>query len=99
MGPKKLHRVLQTKHEIEAPPAHSTIGEILRRHGLSVKRRRQPGVYPAAYDGLRTPTQPNYVWTVDFKGWFVLGNGQRCDPLTVCDLYSHRVLGCRARPN
>ena len=45
------------------------------------------------------PTQPNHVWTVDFKGWFVLGNGQRCDPLTVCDRYSHYVLGCRARPD
>jgi putative transposase len=98
-GPKKLHTVLQTKHEIEAPPARSTIGEILRRHGLSVKRRRKPGVYPALNDGLTVPTQPNHVWTVDFKGWFILGNGQRCDPLTVCDLYSHCVLGCRARPN
>lgn len=98
-GPKKLHTVLQTKHGLEAPPARSTIGEILRRHGLSAKRRRKPGVYPALNDGLTVPTQPNHVWTVDFKGWFVLGNGQRCDPLTVCDLYSHCVLGCRARPN
>jgi len=98
-GPKKLHTVLQTKHGLEAPPARSTIGEILRRHGLSAKRRRKPGVYPAFNDGLTVPTQPNHVWTVDFKGWFVLGNGQRCDPLTVCDLYSHCVLGCRARPN
>jgi hypothetical protein len=36
---------------------------------------------------------------VDFKGWFVLGNGERCDPLTVCDRYSHYLLACRARPN
>ena len=98
-GPKKLHSVLQTKHGLEAPPARSTIGEILRRHGLSAKRRRKPGAYPALNDGLTVPTQPNHVWTVDFKGWFVLSNGQRCDPLTVCDLYSHCVLGCRARPN
>jgi len=88
-GPKKLHAVLQAKHGIEAPPARSTIGEILRRHGLSAKRRRRPGVYPAAPSELTVPTQPNHVWTVDFKGWFTLGNGQRCDPLTVCDLYSH----------
>jgi putative transposase len=98
-GPKKLHKVLQVKHGIEAPPARSTIGEILRRHGLSVRRRRKPGAYSAFNDGLTVPTQPNHVWTVDFKGWFLLGNGQRCDPLTVCDLYSHYVLGCRARPN
>jgi len=98
-GPKKLHKVLQVKHGIEAPPARSTIGEILRRHGLSVARRRKPGAYQALNDGLTVPTQPNHVWTVDFKGWFNLGNGQRCDPLTVCDRYSHFVLGLRARPD
>jgi putative transposase len=98
-GPKKLHKVLQVKHGVEAPPARSTIGEILRRHGLSVHRRRTPGAYRALNDGLTVPTQPNHVWTVDFKGWFLLGNGQRCDPLTVCDRYSHFVLGCRAQPD
>lgn len=36
---------------------------------------------------------------MDFKGWFVLGNGQRCDPLTVCDRYSHYVLAVRAQPD
>jgi transposase InsO family protein len=98
-GPKKLHKVLEVKHGIEAPPARSTIGEILRRHGLSVPRRRQPGAYHALNDGLTVPTQPNHVWTVDFKGWFNLGNGQRCDPLTVCDRYSHYLLACRAQPD
>lgn len=98
-GPKKLRKVLQVKHGIEAPPARSTIGEVLRRHGLSVRRRRQPGAHQALNDGLTVPTQPNHVWTVDFKGWFVLGNGQRCDPLTVCDRFSRYVVGCRARPD
>ena len=98
-GPKKLHRILQVKHGIEAPPARSTIGEILRRYGLSASRRRKPGTYHALNDGLTVPTQPNHVWTVDFKGWFNLSNGQRCDPLTVCDRYSHYLLGCRARPD
>jgi putative transposase len=98
-GPKKLHQVLQFKHGVESPPARSTIGEILRRQGLSVRRRRHPGVYRALNEGLTEPTQPNEVWTVDFKGWFLLGNGQRCDPLTVCDRYSHYVLACRAQPD
>lgn len=98
-GPKKLHKILEVKHSIESPPAQSTIGAILRRHGLSVPSRRRPGVYRALNDGLTVPTQPNHVWTVDFKGWFNLGDGQRCDPLTVCDRYSHYVLGLRARPN
>jgi transposase InsO family protein len=98
-GAKKLHKILQIKHGIEAPPATSTITEILRSHGLSVRRRRSPGVYHALNNGLTIPTQTNQVWTVDFKGWFTLGNGQRCDPLTVCDRYSHYVLAVRAQPN
>lgn len=98
-GPKKLQAVLEMKHAIESPPACSTIAEILRRHGLSARRRRRPGAFAAGNDGLTQPTQPNQVWTVDFKGWFLLGNQQRCDPLTVCDRYSHYVLACDARPN
>jgi len=98
-GPKKLHKVLQMKHGVESPPARSTIGEILRRHGQSVPRRRSPGVYHSLNAGRTEPTQPNEVWTVDFKGWFSLGDGQRCDPLTVCDRYSRYLLCCRACPN
>ena len=98
-GPKKLHKVLEVKHGIESPPARSTIGELLRRQGLSAPRRRRPGAYHALNDGLTQPTQPNQVWTVDFKGWFPLGNGQHCDPLTVCDRYSHYLLACRAQPD
>ncbi len=63
-GPKKLHKVLEVKHGIESPPARSTIGEILRRHGWSVSRRRKPGMYVALNDGLTVPTRPNHVWTV-----------------------------------
>jgi transposase len=36
-GPKKLRVVLEVKHGIATPPACSTIAEILRRHGLSVR--------------------------------------------------------------
>jgi hypothetical protein len=39
------------------------------------------------------------VWAVDYKGWFRTGDGQRCDPLTVSDLYSRYVLGLKALPN
>lgn len=98
-GPKKLQDLLETVHGLERPPACSTIAGILQRHGLSVRRRRRPGAYPSSNSGLTEPTQPNHVWTVDFKGWFNLGDRQRCDPLTVCDRYSHYVLGLKACPN
>ena len=66
------------------------------RRGLSQRPRRKPGLYTAPVRTLTVPTRPNHVWTVDFKGWFNLGDGQRCDPLTVCDLYSRYYLACRA---
>ena len=37
-GPKKLHKVLKGKHGIDAPPARSTIGEILHRCDERVER-------------------------------------------------------------
>jgi hypothetical protein len=32
------------------------------------------------------------VWTVDYKGWFRTGRGQKIEPLTVRDLYSRYLL-------
>jgi putative transposase len=39
---------------------------------------------------------PNQVWCADFKGWFVCGNGERCDPLTISDAFSRYLLRCRS---
>jgi len=33
---------------------------------------------------------------MDFKGWFRLGDGTRCDPLTVTDTFSRYLLCCKA---
>jgi transposase InsO family protein len=98
-GPKKLRVMLETRHGIPSPPACSTIAEVLKRHGMSVRRRRRPGVYQTDAHGCTQATQPNHVWTVDFKGWFTLGDGQRCDPLTVRDHYSRYLLCADALPN
>lgn len=98
-GPKKICEILRRKHGLDSPPSTSTIGAILKRHGMVKARRRKPGAYKVDRSELTRPQSPNEVWTVDFKGWFLLGNGQRCDPLTVCDLYSHYMIGCKAMPN
>jgi transposase InsO family protein len=98
-GPKKLRRLLRRDHGIRRPPAVSTIAGVLRRHGQSQRPRLKPGLYDVPRGALTEASYPNHVWTVDFKGWFLLGNGQRCDPLTVCDLFSRYYLACRARPN
>jgi transposase InsO family protein len=45
---------------------------------------------------LSTATAPNEVWTADFKGEFLTGDGRYCHPLTVRDAWSRRVLRCDA---
>jgi putative transposase len=94
-GPKKLRAWLQAHRPTRCWPAASTLGEILKRHGLTVPRKRRRRTPPytepfAACDG------PNAVWCIDFKGWFRTGDGTRCDPLTVSDAYSRYVLRCQA---
>ena len=35
------------------------------------------------------------MWCIDFKGWFLTGDGTRCDPLTLGDGHSRYLLRCR----
>jgi hypothetical protein len=36
---------------------------------------------------------------VDFKGWFTTGDGRRCYPLTITDLYSRFIIYCDNLPS
>jgi transposase InsO family protein len=94
-GPKKLRTLLGERQPQQVWPAPSTIGEVLRRAGLSAPRgRRRRDVVPRTQP-LIAATAPNEVWTADFKGWFRTADGTRCDPLTVADAHSRFVLCCR----
>src|SRR5665811_1852208 len=93
-GPRKLKRVLERDQSGPAWPAASTIGEMVKRAGLVVarKKRRKTAPYsePRAHaDGC------NRVWCADFKGWFRSGDGERIDPLTISDAYSRYLLRCQ----
>lgn len=90
-GPKKLRELL--RGEGIAAPALSTVAEILRREGLSSPQRRRANEAPAS-PPLVDATAPHVVWSTDFKGPFYVGTGERCDPLTVLDLYSRYLLAC-----
>jgi putative transposase len=37
----------------------------------------------------------NDVWCIDFKGWFLTGDGRRCEPLTITDAHSRYLLRCQ----
>jgi putative transposase len=96
-GPKKLRAVLCEREPQLVWPAASTMGELLRREGLSERRRRARYVVPLTQP-LAAAQGANDVWTADFKGWFRTADGTRCDPLTIMDAYSRFVLCCRIVP-
>lgn len=90
-GPKKLRAKLLQRSPQESWPAPSSIGELLRRHGLTQTRKRRPHAVPTA-GPLPTPVAANDLWCIDFKGWFRTGDATRCDPLTVSDAVCRYVL-------
>jgi transposase len=76
-GAKKIQRVLSVKHGIELPPVISTVGEVLKRHGMVKVRRRRGGLFTVERGTLTDPEHCNHVLGVDYKGWFTLGDGTR----------------------
>jgi transposase InsO family protein len=93
-GPKKLRAKLKQRAPAQGWPALSTIGELLKRQGLSQRRKRSRHATPTV-GPLRTAANANEVWCIDFKGWFHTRDGARCDPLTVTDAFSRYLLCSR----
>jgi len=97
-GPRKLLALMRRQERRHgtafAWPARSTVAELLRRNGLSAKRRRR---VRRGHPGrpLTPMTAPNVIWTADYKGQFRLGDGRYCFPLTVQDGFSRYLLACR----
>ncbi|MFH0300774.1 hypothetical protein AAFX91_26820, partial [Bradyrhizobium sp. 31Argb] len=59
-----------------------------------LRRRSPPSSAPFAYCEAA-----NDVWCIDFKGWFLTGDGERCEPLTITDAHSRYLLRCQALPH
>jgi transposase InsO family protein len=90
-GAPKIHSKLKGLPDC---PAESTVSNVLKRRGWTSRVRRRCRATPSM-GPLAVATGPNEVWCADFKGWFRLGDGQRCDPLTISDAYSRFLLCCR----
>ncbi len=96
-GPKKLRAHFQRAGW--RPPSARTIGRWVKRLGLTRPLRRRPRkACVRTHRPLTQARRANEVWTVDFKGWFRAGNGERCEPLTVRDLFSRYGLLARVLP-
>lgn len=98
-GAKKLRRKLGDRSPAHARLGLSTIGDWLRKEGVTAPRRRRR--CPPYAAPLAEADAPNSVWCADFKGWFLTGDRQRCDPLTISDAMSRFLLCCQglARPD
>lgn len=94
-GPRKLLAYLKRHQPNQHWPAASTVGQLLRREGLAHGRRKRQRTPPYSAP-LSHATAPNQVWCIDYKGWFLCGDGSRCDPLTITDACSRCLLRCRA---
>lgn len=91
-GPRKVLAWLSRKYPDVEWPSETRLYEIFKEHGLVKKRRlrrRVPATHPLGY-----VTGANDVWSLDFKGWFLVGNGEKCEPFTVTDGHTRFVIRC-----
>ncbi len=96
-GPRKLRVKLATAHPETVWPAESTMGEVLKRAGLT--HPRKPRVRTPPYgQPFASVDSANRTWCADFKGWFRTGDGTRCDPVTMTDAHSRYLLRCHITP-
>lgn len=93
-GPKKVLGYLKKHHSNTSWPSTTTIGNLFTRNGLTVSRKLRHRV-PARTKPLAHCQQPNDVWCADFKGWFLTGDGEKCEPFTLTDACSRFLIRCK----
>jgi transposase InsO family protein len=91
----KVRAWLERKAPATEWPAASTIGGLFDREGLTVKRKLRRRSPPSSAPFAEC-TAANDVWCIDFKGWFMTGDGDYCEPLTLTDAHSRYLLRCQA---
>ena len=96
-GAKKLQALYQRIHPGVTTPSLSSINRILEKAGLLKKKRIHRTTASSDCPRLNQMLQanaPNDVWCIDFKGWW-RSDGEICEPFTVRDKYSRKVLCTR----
>lgn len=98
-GPEKLVTMLSGR-DGKLPMAVSTAGKILDAYGLVRRRKRRERVGPPSAAPRLVVPGPGHTLTADHKGYFRLGNGKSCYPLTVADPVSRYLyaIDAQARP-
>lgn len=92
-GPKKIRELYARAYPNKDVPSLSSVKRILDKAGLVEKKQIRK---VASSDCPRLQQQikaeaANDVWCIDFKGWWK-SNGEICEPFTVRDRYSRKIL-------
>ncbi|NVZ23882.1 integrase core domain-containing protein [Pseudomonas costantinii] len=97
-GPKKIQMALIERFPDQPPPSKTTIYNVLKKAGLVTPRplRQRVAVYPKP---LQKADNPNQLWSADYKGQYLTGDGAWCYPLTVMDHASRFLLACESMPS
>ena len=93
-GALKILSWLNRRYPKQRLPAPSTVSELLKRAGLVKPRRRSVRTPPYTQPFMQA-TEPNAIWSADFKGQFRTGDQRYCYPLTLSDGFSRYLLMCR----
>ena len=91
-GPKKILVRLKKKYPTQTFPSQSRLSKFFKAHNL-VKPRRNRRKVPKT-SPLGELNGSNDVWMVDFKGWFLTKNREKCEPLTITDGFSRYLIRC-----
>jgi len=92
-GPKKILGELKRYSPFLDWPSATTIGNILDRHGLVIRRKYRKR-FPKIDTKLVDAENSNDVWCMDFKGWSTTKEGVKFDPFTLTDKKSRFLLRC-----
>lgn len=89
IGALKIHRMLKDEG-YTALPSVKTVNTIFKRNGLITKEASLASTPQKSF----VKSYPNEMLQADFKGHFLMKDGNRCHPLNIIDDYSRFSLCC-----
>ena len=96
-GAKKLLVLYQRTHPNAPLPSLASVNRIIEKAGLLKKKRVHTAAITSDCPRLNQTLEvheSNDVWCIDFKGWW-RSDGEICEPFTVRDKHSRKVLCAR----
>ena len=94
-GAKKIRILLFKSCSEDEIPSVVTVHNILKRNGLVKHQKRHKRVKPLF--PIFDPKYCNEVWSVDYKGKFLMGNKKYCHTLTIADSRSRFLFAAKGQ--